>query len=475
MSILSQELSALLGGSGESWNWSEHLHPASFRGVPFAVETGEGSFGRRQAVHEYPYRDTAMVEDIGRSVRKLTLHGFIVQDSLLYSAADVMTQRDALVAACETLGPGTLVHPTLGELTVSIPDGGLQLSESIAGRVFEFTLTAIESGLKVFAITSSVSAVSTVKTSWLSLAAKTAATFISEVSGDLRTINQTLKILTSNGGFWTAMVTNVADQATNLSNTFKSTFGSTRYGRYNDGTVGGNVSGSVSGSVSGTYGSAGNTADTTDYAALVAQKIAASVENRATIDTATATLLASTSVADFAANVQAAVNAVNNSISSLSDLILVWETLAGFSDATYRPDISDSEIAAAAQYYFITLAAGAMANAAAQYTPASYDDAMDLLTRVIQVIDKVTSIIADAGYDEVYGELQVLRETVVATLQNAGANLAPLTTVSFSAPLPALYLANRLYQDAARAEALVKMADPVHPAFMPSTFKALSS
>jgi len=189
--------------------------------------------------HEYPYRDTAMIEDIGRSVRKLTLHGFIVQDSLLYSASDVMTQRDLLVAACETLGPGTLVHPTLGELTVSIPDGGLQISESIAGRVFEFTLTVIESGLKVFAITSSVSAVSTVNTSWLSLAAKTAATFISEVSGDLRTVTQALRILNGNGGFWTAMVDNVADQATNLSNTLKSTFGSTRYGRYNDGTVGG--------------------------------------------------------------------------------------------------------------------------------------------------------------------------------------------------------------------------------------------
>jgi len=471
MSILSQKLSVILGGSSESWNWSEHLHPASFRGVPFAVETGEGTFGRRQAVHEYPYRDTAMIEDIGRSVRKLTLHGFIVQDSLLYSASDVMTQRDFLVAACETLGPGTLVHPTLGELTVSIPDGGLQISESIAGRVFEFTLTVIESGLKVFAITSSVSAVSTVNTSWLSLAAKTAATFISEVSGDLRTVTQALRILNGNGGFWTAMVDNVADQATNLSNTLKSTFGSTRYGRYNDGTVGG----SVSGSVSSTDGSISNTADSTDYEALVAQKIAASVENRATIDTATVTLLASTSVADFSDNVQAAVSAINNSIPSQSDLILVWETLAGFSDTTYRPDISDSEITAAAQYYFITLAAGAMANVAAQYTPSSYDDAMNVLTRVITVIDTVTRTIADAGYDEVYGELQVLRETVVATLQNAGANLAPIKTVSFNTALPALYLANRLYQDAARAEALVKMADPVHPAFMPSTFKALSS
>ncbi len=467
MSLLGDELSKLLGGSGDSWKWSEHLHPASFRGVPFAVLTGEGNYGRRQAVHEYPYRDTPWIEDIGRSTRKLTLHGFIVQSSLLYTAPDVMTQRNSLVAACETANAGTLIHPTLGELTVSIPDGGLKITESVAGRVFEFSLTVIESGLKVFAITSSAGAASTVKTSWLAMAAKTAAKFISEVSGDLRTVTQAIKTLKSTGEFWIGEVANVADQATNLSNTLKSTFGSTRYGRYNDGTVGG--------SVSGTDGSVNNTADTTDYDALVSQKIAVSVENRATINTAAATLLESTTVEDYAANVQAVIDAINNSIASLSDLIRIWETLAGFSDTTYRPDISDSGIAAAAQYYFIALAAGAMAAAAAQYTPSSYDDAMDVLARVITVIDTVTVTIADAGYDDVYGELQVLRETVVATLQNAGADLAPITTVSFSGPLPALYLANHLYQDAGRAEALVKMANPIHPAFMPSTFKALSS
>jgi prophage DNA circulation protein len=467
MSFLSDELSKLLGGSGDSWKWSEHLHSASFRGVPFAVLAGEGNYGRRQAVHEYPYRDTAWIEDIGRSTRKLTLHGFIVQSSLLYTAPDVMTQRNSLVAACETANAGTLIHPTLGELTVSIPDGGLKISESIAGRVFEFSLTVIESGLKVFAITSSAGAASTVNTSWLSIAAKTAAKFISEVSGDLRTVTQAIKTVKSTAAFWINEVTNVADEATNLLDTVKSTFGSTSYGRYNDGAVGG--------SVSGTDGSVNNTSDTTDYETLVAQKISASVENRAAINTAIATLLASTTVEGFADNAQSVVTAINDGVPSLSDLIRLWETLASFSDTTYRPDTSDSEIAATAQYYFITLAAGAMANAAAQYTPSSYDAAMDVLSRVVTVIDTVTVTIADAGYDDVYNEMQVLREAVVTTLQSAGADLAPIKIVSFNTALPALYLANRLYQDAGRAEALVKMANPVHPAFMPTTFKALSS
>lgn len=62
MPLLQNALSSLLGFSGDSWNWQEHIHPASFRGVPFAIIDADGNFGRRQAVHEYPYRDTVWTE-----------------------------------------------------------------------------------------------------------------------------------------------------------------------------------------------------------------------------------------------------------------------------------------------------------------------------------------------------------------------------------------------------------------------------
>lgn len=467
MSILSHELSSLLGGSGDSWRWQDHIHPASFRGVPFAVVTGDGTFGRRQAVHEYPYRDTAWIEDMGRATRRLTLRGFIIQSSLVYSAGDVMTQRDSLVAACESTGPGTLIHPTLGELTVSIPSGGLKINEGPAGRVFEFTLTVIESGLRVFALTDAASAASTVSSSWLSLASKAAATFISEVRGDLRTVTQAIKTLKSTGTFWTDLVKGSADEATNLSNTLKSTFGSTRYGRYNDGIVGG--------SVSGTNDGINTASDTDDYIALVAQKIAVSVENGAGIDEAISAMRASNDIVSYSENVLAVVSAINKGVASLRNLIRVWETLVRYNDNTYRQADGDSAVAAAAQYYFIVLSAGAMANAAAQYTPSSYDDAMGIMSRVIIVIDTVTLKIADAGYDDVYREMQVLRDNVVSSLQSAGADLATIETVVISRPLPALTLAQKFYQDATRTESLVKMADPIHPAFMPISFKALTS
>lgn len=468
MPLLQNALSSLLGFSGDSWNWQEHIHPASFRGVPFAIIDADGNFGRRQAVHEYPYRDTVWVEDLGRSTRRLTLNGFIIQSSLIYSAADVMTQRDNLIAACESAGAGTLVHPTLGELTVSIPDGGLKLRESKdSERVFEFSLTVIESGLRVFAVTGAVSAASTVQTSWLALAAKTAATFIAEVNSDLRTVTQAIKTLKSTVSFWTSMVTRTANEATNLSNTLKSTFGSTRYGRYNTGDVGGNASGATNTTTT--------TADTDNYGLLVSQKMAASVENRAEVQDVTANLLASVSVAAYASGAQAVINALLSSEAKGLDLVRLFETLAAFTDTTYRPDSSDSSIASAAQIYLITLSAGAMAYAASLYEPVSYDDAAELLQRVVSVIDTVSLAAADAGYDDVFSEMSDLKTTVKTTLQEKGAQLANVSTVTFSAALPALNLANRLYQDAGRTEGLIKMADPVHPAFMPLSFRALSS
>lgn len=468
MPLLQNALSSLLGFSGDSWNWQDHIHPASFRGVPFAIIDADGNFGRRQAVHEYPYRDTVWVEDLGRSTRRLTLNGFIIQSSLIYSAADVMTQRDNLIAACESAGAGTLVHPTLGELTVSIPDGGLKLRENKdSERVFEFSLTVIESGLRVFAVTGAVSAASTVQTSWLALAAKTAATFIAEVNSDLRTVTQAIKTLKSTVSFWTSMVTRTANEATNLSNTLKSTFGSTRYGRYNTGDVGGNASGATN--------TATTTADTDNYDLLVSQKMAASIENRAEVQDVTANLLASVSVAAYASGVQDVINALLSSEAKGLDLVRLFETLSAFTDTTYRPDSSDSSIAWAAQIYLVTLSAGAMAYAASLYEPVSYDDAAELLQRVVSVIDMVSLAAADAGYDDVFSEMSDLKTTVKTTLQEKGAQLANVSTVTFSAALPALNLANRLYQDAGGTEGLIKMADPVHPAFMPLSFRALSS
>lgn len=121
-------------------SWRDSLRKASFRGVEFHVATRSATFGRRTALHEFPFRDLPYVEDLGRKAREIRIDGFLLGD-------DYDTQLGALIEAVEQAGPGKLVHPTLGELTVSITDEGLSTEETTAeGGMARVRFACIESG-----------------------------------------------------------------------------------------------------------------------------------------------------------------------------------------------------------------------------------------------------------------------------------------------------------------------------------------
>lgn len=85
-----------------------NLIGASFRGVPFFVESSERGGGRRVVIHEFPLADTPFGEDLGKRAGTFKVEGYVVGD-------DYVTQRDALRAALEDEeGPGELVHPYHG-------------------------------------------------------------------------------------------------------------------------------------------------------------------------------------------------------------------------------------------------------------------------------------------------------------------------------------------------------------------------
>lgn len=107
-----------IDNSGQTWMggaWRNQLQPGSWRGVGFVLDAGETHAGRRLAVHEYPYRDTAWAEDLGKLPRRFNVTAFLVGD-------DVYSQRDQMVTACEQAGSGTLVHPTFGSVEVVLLD-----------------------------------------------------------------------------------------------------------------------------------------------------------------------------------------------------------------------------------------------------------------------------------------------------------------------------------------------------------------
>lgn len=117
---------------------SDNLRPASFRGVPFQVESTELGAGRRTQLHEYPQRDKPYVEDLGRAARDLAFSGFVVGE-------DYVDQANALLGALEEPGPGTLIHPWFGTLTVSLKDSARVSFDAALGQA-RFSMSFVEAG-----------------------------------------------------------------------------------------------------------------------------------------------------------------------------------------------------------------------------------------------------------------------------------------------------------------------------------------
>ena len=135
LSSFSTRSSVLSSSSG----WCDRLQDASFRGVPFKVEAESAGTGRRVETHEYPNRDKPYTEDLGKVTFRPSITAYVVGE-------DCFDQRDRLTEALNKPGPGTLVHPTYGELKVCV-DGEIRVSTSKSeGRIVRFDLKFVEAG-----------------------------------------------------------------------------------------------------------------------------------------------------------------------------------------------------------------------------------------------------------------------------------------------------------------------------------------
>lgn len=95
-------------------NISRSLWPASFRGIPFEVETEAYEEGRRLIVHEFPKGDTPLIEDMGRKARTFPIRAFIPNT--------LLAARDIFLSACRSEGAGLLILPLQGPLMVRVQD-----------------------------------------------------------------------------------------------------------------------------------------------------------------------------------------------------------------------------------------------------------------------------------------------------------------------------------------------------------------
>ncbi|MCP1290937.1 DNA circularization N-terminal domain-containing protein [Chromobacterium sp. S0633] len=444
-------------------SYQDQVRPASFRGIPFAVLAGEGSFGRRNAIHEYPNRDTVWVEDMGRAARKISLIGFLVGD-------DVIQQRDQLIAAAETEDMGELVHPTLGTMFVSLIT--LRVTEKWdSGRVFEIALSFVESGLKEFPSDTTDTA-SDVLGAVGDANLATAADFLHQVADAVKQgiaiVQQVVNTVTK----WVGIVKNVINAARNLYNAVHSIPGT--FGRFHGLLDSGSSSGAAPRNATAT-------------AVAVRLAIAQGTQARATVannlssmsSAAGALSSGSSTINAFSSSVQTVVSSMLSACASPLDGINALTQLAQFTPPVLAQDSSPiGQAMTTAQNATAALlrrsAVIGVCQASASYQPSSYEGAAAMRARVTTLLDVEIQSAADQGLDATYLALRRLRAAVVADLTARGGKLSRMTTVSTPAPVPALLLAQRLYRDPARADELVQQADPIHPAFMPVSFKALA-
>ncbi|VVP61910.1 hypothetical protein PS870_06475 [Pseudomonas fluorescens] len=458
--------------------WVQMLNKASFRGVPFAVYGGDARFGRRLALHEYPGRDKPYIEDMGRSTRRIRMSGFLVTDSQVYGGGNVLAQRDALVAAVEAAGPGALMHPTLGALQVSVPAEGLSVTERWdMGRYFEVSIVFIESGDRVFpSITTSSGSLLDKLAGALGLSS--ALDFMRKVIGGITSVVNAVEGVIKFGKAVVGMVVGVvADFQVLVGSITHDVRSITSLASLMTGDFGRYASGNVSSALTASK-------KPRDSSTTMADLIAQNTASRATVDAAMDTLTTAAANLDassgqaFTDAVQGVMDALVAGIADPGNAISLLGPLVSYTPSTFGGPGAIGAAREVAQDATSALlrrsALASIGQVVATYVPASYDEAMDTMETVTGFIDAELLVAGDAGDDGSYNAMIALRQAVVSALTTTGATLPALEAFSFRAPMPALVMANRLYQDAGRTEELIQQADPIHPAFMPTAVKALA-
>lgn len=184
--------------------------------------------------------------------------------------------------------------------------------------------------------------------------------------------------------------------------------------------------------------------------------------------------------ADFASAVQELMNTLLESITDPADAIRIFSQLNSFATT---PIVAPTSQVGSAQTVVQNgtadlvrrAAAVALAQASSLYQPTSQNDAEGVQTIVCDILDNEILIAGDQGQDETFLALSNLRTAVAQDLTARGAALPTLQTFVNNAPMPALVLAYQYYQDITRADQIIAFANPRHPAFMPTSFAALSS
>jgi prophage DNA circulation protein len=384
--------------------WRDQLQKGSFRGAPFCWQRADGELGRKFARHDYPQRDDCYIEDLGKAPREFTLEVYVLGD-------DYMGARDRLIAAFETAGPGTLVHPTMGTMSVGL-NGKVRLCESTEeGGMARFTCPFVLAGPNKYP-TSSIDTAGNVSDKSSAAITSSSSSFAAKCT----TVNRPVFLLGSLTGQVTAMTAQLQAFANRV---------------FSLAALPGYLS------------------DLQNLTQSVGDLVRAPL--------------------DLAGRVNTLFNNLGNiSGDPLTAFGLCREMFYFGSDFPAVPLITvNRKNQAANQAALIAMVRTAAVTAAAVYLSqvdfASFTEAAAARDNLLDAIDDLLNL-AD---DDVYQDLSDLRSAVVADFAATSADLSRIVSWTPPATLPALVIAQILYGDATRADDIVSRNKVAHPGFVP--------
>ncbi|HEX4860046.1 MAG TPA: DNA circularization N-terminal domain-containing protein [Rhizomicrobium sp.] len=397
--------------------WNDSLLPASFRGVPFFYEDTKRTGGRRLVEHEFPQRDDPFVEDLGRKKKEHHITGYVLGD-------DYIEQRASLEAALDGPEFGTLVHPYRGALKVNIRTW---ISQEVRdeGRMARFDIDCVETG-------TSPSPLSTIFTSGDSLGS----------SDD--SLDQIVLSFDDNWIVGANTVSAASDLLDQLDGAFATLI------NWPD-------------------------IDTDALAPLVAD-----LSDMATDGVAVATAITGffSGYADAALATEVAPDQTLTSRGPqpLNDHSYGLTAMAGWGAGLASPDASQIGLN---QQALVALVSGsaviALGRIYAQTKFAAQEDADSARDLLASLIDGLATSAADAGDDRGFLSWQSYYQAAVDDLTTRAKQAPSTLTFTMGIAMPALALAQRLYQDPSRGDELVARNDAPHPLFVPPVVQALTS
>ncbi|KPU91152.1 hypothetical protein APR50_17110 [Variovorax paradoxus] len=401
----------------------EMVGTASFRGVPFKTSDAEIGVGRRNVLNEYPMRDTPYTDDLGRRARLYRVDGHVI-------GPDYLAQRDALIEAFETPGPGELVHPRYGTVWVSLREDARFRESFRENGLARFSVVFVEDSDNRQPSAETDTASEVERTSEAADdAAQAAYVDTADMAGPEVLSDLAASSFTADIGSLTGIASLVSDSA----------------------------------SLGSILTAAG------DMVSTIADLVRTPLELVSGLRGLYLDLAASTrpeAAPSAALSGLRGINLANRASIGLTSGPAVAATPPALRGTLSRTTINDAARADLQRRLAITTQARVLAVAITDQTVVTAQQATDWRDQLVEQIDAELELAdPDAGTALA---LSRLRAAVVRDVSERAERLKQRSTFTTVAVLPAVLLAHRIYQNAERADELVERNAVRHPAFVPA-------